>query len=696
MKKSCGLLILFACALAAQTVETIPFRAVLSPANEVPAIAGLDASGAATVWAHIMRDASGQVVSGSVDFDVQYQFPGEVTLTGLHIHSGAAGGNGPVRISSGLSSAQPIENGTGRGAIARQGQVGPDDTAGLDTLRGMLANPAAYYVNLHSSANPGGAIRGQLQRAEMVVLMAMMSPSNEVPPIPDLNASGVVSVIALATRDASGALTSGQVVFDVNYTGFPADTAFTGFHIHDGQAGANGPVTISSGIRGGADAVPAGSGGAGNLHYAVEVPISSEASAETLNGLFLDPENYYINLHTMVNPGGAIRNQLRRTDRMSFQVSMLPSNEVPPVTGLEARGNAQITVHTLRAADGSVAAGVVVFDVDYRFPEMVQFTGLHIHDGKAETNGPVMINSGITGSNPVISEAGFGDIYRVVTVSAASGIATLNSLVLNPEDHYVNLHSTVNPAGVVRAQVAAADTAMPSVTAVISSVSDPSLRTVAPLGLMTIFGKNLMKVPTDLSGFKAPTAPVSLNGTEVTIGGRKAPLLTLGREPQFNPPDYLVVQVPAETQGGAQTVTVRNSNGEGSASSTTVAAVAPALYFDAISGVAFKITDLSRVRPNNPAHAGEMIAVLGTGLGQTTPPLATGQFVPFPPLFNAGTVTVTIGGQNATTMGSYAVPNFVGFYFTVVQVPAGLPAGNAPLVLHMGAATSNTIMIPIG
>ncbi|MCC6537142.1 MAG: hypothetical protein IT162_06305, partial [Bryobacterales bacterium] len=58
---SLRLTLLFAAALsaAAQSAETRIFRAVLSPANEVPAITGYNATGAATITAHIVRDAAG-------------------------------------------------------------------------------------------------------------------------------------------------------------------------------------------------------------------------------------------------------------------------------------------------------------------------------------------------------------------------------------------------------------------------------------------------------------------------------------------------------------------------------------------------------------------------------------------------------------------------------------------------------------
>ena len=70
----------------------------------------------------------------------------------------------------------------------------------------------------------------------------------------------------------------------------------------------------------------------------------------------------------------------------------------------------------------------------------------------------------------------------------------------NPENYYINLHTTVNGGGAVRAQMAGANTAMPSVVAVISAVSNPQLRTGAPGGLMTVFGSNFSKIPSPVSG----------------------------------------------------------------------------------------------------------------------------------------------------------------------------------------------------
>lgn len=680
-------LLFVAATLLAQTSETVFFRAVLSPGNEVPPVTGLNAGGSGTVVAHLVRDASGQVVSGSVDFNVNYSFPGAVNITGMHIHRGTATESGPVTIGSGVSGSAPVQDPTGQGLIARQAQVPPSDTEGLQTLRGMLQDPSRYYLNLHTSDYPAGVIRGQLERAEMAVLMAELSPASEVPPIQGLNASGVGSVLALRTTSASGRVTSGQVIFNVNYA-FPEQVTFTGMHIHAGPAGVNAPVTISSGIGAGGVNVASESGGSGFLMRTAEVPVDNAPALSTLNGLFSNPGNFYLNLHTTENPGGAIRAQLRRTDMIRFPVTLLPSNEVPAVTGLDAQGIGEFRAHTLRAPDGSVKAGVVIFDVNHRFPSSADFTGLHIHNGTVTESGPVTIDSGVRGAEPIASETGFGNIYRMVNVTSPVALAAVQSLVRNPENHYINLHTRVNPAGAVRAQLAAASTAPPALSAVISAISDPARATVAPGGLMTVFGSDLTKVPGNLAGFADGTLPGELNGTSVTVAGRAAPLFVVA-------PGYLVAQVPVDTPAGQQPVVVRNANGAGQPATASVAATAPAIFYDAAGGIVVNNSTFQLIRPGNPARAGDVLLIYSTGLGQTTPRLETGRIVQFPPQSDTAPVTVTIGGQNAEVIYSIASPGFVGLYQTAVRLPAGVAPGSQPLALRIGEATSNTVNVAV-
>src|SRR5690348_8294587 len=102
MTKATACLFLLTCALRAQSVDVAFFRAVLSPANETPPIEGYNAKGVGDVVVHMVKDSSGKITSGSVDFLAHATFPADVTVTGMHIHSGAAGVAGLVTISSGL------------------------------------------------------------------------------------------------------------------------------------------------------------------------------------------------------------------------------------------------------------------------------------------------------------------------------------------------------------------------------------------------------------------------------------------------------------------------------------------------------------------------------------------------------------------------------------------------------------------
>jgi hypothetical protein len=79
-----------------------------------------------------------------------------------HIHSGARGVAGPIVI--GL---QAPTNGASAGCITAvaDDQQTPENammTLTRTELRSIVANPAAFYTNVHNADHPAGAIRGQL------------------------------------------------------------------------------------------------------------------------------------------------------------------------------------------------------------------------------------------------------------------------------------------------------------------------------------------------------------------------------------------------------------------------------------------------------------------------------------------------------------------------------------------------------
>jgi hypothetical protein len=162
--------------------------------------------------------------SGSVEFTVFCKFPAANTVTGLHIHKGAAGVAGGIVIPTDVNATTNAitVDATGASTINKQVQFGtaagqPD----VAIIADLLANPANYYVNIHTTDFPSGAMRSQLLPATGTVLMAQMSPANEVPPIANSKASAIASVHVLRAQDSGGNLLAGVVTFDANYTGFP-------------------------------------------------------------------------------------------------------------------------------------------------------------------------------------------------------------------------------------------------------------------------------------------------------------------------------------------------------------------------------------------------------------------------------------------------------------------------------------------
>jgi uncharacterized protein (TIGR03437 family) len=688
-----GLLLLCTSGLMAATAETIPFLTLMQPANEVPAITDTSL-GNVIILLHVIRDSSGAITSGSVDFDIATKFSGAVTVTGLHIHNAAAGVNGGIVIPTDVNATTNsiAIDATGRTSIQKQVQF-PLTSVTLATIKDLIANPQNFYVNIHTTVSPGGAMRGQLLRAEQKVLMALMSPNNEVPPT-GVTASGIATVTALRAFDSTGKVAIAEAIFHLEYTGFDPGVIFTGFHIHNGGAGINGPVVLNTGISGTAN-VPADASGTGNLTY--EIPVASTDAAfatevGTINGLFTTPSNHYINIHTTTFGGGVMRDQLKTTDRAEFQVNLSPANENPPIAGLAASAQTSIPIYLLRNADGTVAAGTVIFDVNFRgFPAATTITGLHIHQSAVVTNGAIVFPTDVNGTtNKVVTDTGDGNIFKIVTISSAAGIKALNQLVLDPSGFYANIHTTVNAGGALRDQLAAAP-AKPAVSG--SAAVSSTVTTTAPGAILSIYGTNLATYTSDLGGFNQATALVtSMNGVTATIGGLKAPIY-------FVSPGQLNVQVPFEVTAGAQPVVVTSAGGASTANNVTVASVAPSIFIlDQASslGAIVKNSDFSVISASNAVKAGDVIVIFSTGLGQTTPAGQTGTLLvpPASGFNNTGTVTVTIGGQNAAVAYSIASPGFAGLYQTAVTVPSGV-TGSAKVILSSGSTASNSVNIAV-
>ena len=450
MKRLCVVVLLHLIAAAyafADTQDTLVFRTRMLPNNEIPPIAAPGNSATGTITVHVTRDEKGNVNAATVTFDIDYTISSALTFTWLYI--GVTGQNGQVIIDTGISSTNTIAASAGSGKITRVVNYAGTDTIGLKSVTGFLAAPENYYVNIHTTVNPDGFMRGQLQ-ASRLILRPVMSTRFEVPAI-DLDAEGAALVDIQVNRDLqTGAITSGTVIFDVDYR-FPSPVTITGLHIHSGPAGVNAPVVIDTGTNATSTAVANVT--RGNIFRIVEINSSNAAGLAALTGLFNDPTQYYINMHTTVNPGGVIRGQLSK-DVYVFFNQMTQAEENPP-TGVAGTSNSMTYVRLDRDSAGNVTGGAVSFNLNYNMGGAQTFTGLHIHNGKIGVNGPVVINTGLSALNPVVTADGIGSINREVSISSTdTAFDFLRGLIENPENYYVNIHTTQFPGGVIRAQLA--------------------------------------------------------------------------------------------------------------------------------------------------------------------------------------------------------------------------------------------------
>ncbi len=170
----------------------------------------------------------------------------------------------------------------------------------------LLAAVAALVVVAAAGGNRGGPgsgnndNRGKKQRTAAVKVYDLrLEPKQEVPRIQGLRAHADGHLTLDVTRDASGAITSGEAVFYFNYD-FPGSVTITGLHVHQAPRGENGSIVIDSGVASFTDA-----DGDGNVTAVV-----TGVSPTLLQAILATPRNYYVNLHTSVNTGGAARDQL--------------------------------------------------------------------------------------------------------------------------------------------------------------------------------------------------------------------------------------------------------------------------------------------------------------------------------------------------------------------------------------------------
>jgi hypothetical protein len=312
-----------------------------------------------------------------------------ITATAAHIHDAFAGSNGPVLIGLDQDAGDPTIFTVPAGSTL--------DAAGIDRL---LAG--ALYVNVHSTAAPGGEIRGQVLPEDFVLVFSDLTGTQSVPRVDSL-ASGRAAV----TLNQS----SGAIVVHAQVSGL--DDA-TQAHLHEAYAGATGPVLVSLTV----DMTDAG-------HWSAEGEVlNSSGLAAFANG------QLYVNVHSPANPGGEIRGQVLPDGIVTMFTELSGAQEVPGVNST-ATGLASLT---LDEAGSSVSVHVNTSGLD-------DASGAHLHNAFGGVNGPVEFGLTQDGSN----------LAHWFAEQQSLDATQLDALLAGGT--YINVHSPANPGGEIRGQV---------------------------------------------------------------------------------------------------------------------------------------------------------------------------------------------------------------------------------------------------
>jgi uncharacterized protein (TIGR03437 family) len=132
-----------------------------------------------------------------------------------------------------------------------------------------------------------------------------------------------------------------------------------------------------------------------------------------------------------------------------------------------------------------------------------------------------------------------------------------------------------------------------------------------------------------------------------------------------------------------------------------VTVASPGIYY-LISGSAnvalAQHVDGSLVTFENPASAGEILIVYGTGIGPVSPGLATGEVAGGYPSLSISIVphSATINGSDAPIDFMGLTPGLLGVMQINMHVPANAPSGNLPVFVTIdGIGSQSGLVLPV-
>jgi uncharacterized protein (TIGR03437 family) len=241
-----------------------------------------------------------------------------------------------------------------------------------------------------------------------------------------------------------------------------------------------------------------------------------------------------------------------------------------------------------------------------------------------------------------------------------------------------------------RAQPAAAPASQ------VSAVTDAASfgAAIAPGEWVSIFGTGFStKTQSWTAGdFVNGQLPTSLGGVSVAIDGQPAYISYAG-------PGQINALMPPDATIGPVTVQVTTPLGQAYPGTVLLQRMAPELFTWAPGGVTYAAAEHANgtlIGPAGllqPATAGEVIELYGTGFGPTSPQIPVSQAA-FQPAILAAPVNVTIGSAAAQVKWAGLIGP--GLYQVNVEVPS-VPAGDQPVIVSVaGFQSAAGVYLPVG
>jgi uncharacterized protein (TIGR03437 family) len=274
--------------------------------------------------------------------------------------------------------------------------------------------------------------------------------------------------------------------------------------------------------------------------------------------------------------------------------------------------------------------------------------------------GPVSL-----GSTTATTDAN-GRAQTVVTAGSVTGPATVTaSVVSNTGAGSQSFSLTVLPPA-------------PAITASsFVNAADLQGNSFSPCSLAAVVGSAATLGSPSLVS-PVPGLPVVTNSARLTVSNVSAPIM--GIAPNANGQQQITFQIPCETATGTASVGL-NLGGGTTNVTLNIQAASPGVYqtagSDGVRRAVLIRPDGSFVSLTNPARRGESVVGMFTGLGMTSPAVATNA-VPAPGSLAVvqGTVVVGIAGVGVPVVTARLSEDLPGIYLVSFLVPTDIGTGN--------------------